>query len=59
MTPETKKPKYFKLKDKDGNEFICPLKALKHIKDATAEELDECVEADVIGRYAGDINVIS
>ena len=58
MTVETKKPKYFKLKDRDGNEFLCPLKALKSIKAATEEELDECVEADVIGRYAGDITVV-
>ena len=58
MTAKIKKPKYFKLKDKDGNEFLCPLKALKHLADATTEELDECVEADVVGRYAGDLRVV-
>lgn len=58
MMAKTNKLKYFKLKDKDGNEFLCPLKALKHIADATTKELDECVEADVVGRYPGDLRAV-
>lgn len=50
-------PKYLKVKDKTGNEFLCPLDALKSVKDATPEELEDCVEGDVVGRYAGDIEV--
>ena len=49
--------KYVRLKDKTGSEFLCPLDALKSIKDATDEELAECVEEDVVGRYSGDIEI--
>jgi hypothetical protein len=50
--------KYVRLKDKAGSEFLCPLDALKSVKDATEEELRECVEGDVVGRYAGDIEIV-
>jgi hypothetical protein len=50
--------KYVRLKDKTGSEFLCPLDALKSIKDATEEELAECVEEDVVGRYSGDIEIV-
>jgi hypothetical protein len=32
------------VKDKVGNEFICPLEALKDPKNASKEELKNCVE---------------
>jgi len=50
--------KYVRLNDKTGSEFLCPLDALKSIKDATEEELAECVEEDVVGRYSGDIEIV-
>ncbi len=50
--------KYVRLKDKTGSEFLCPLDALKSIKDATEEDLAECVEEDVVGRYSGDIEIV-
>ena len=50
--------KYVRLKDKTGSEFLCPLDALKSIKDATEKELAECVEEDVVGRYSGDIEIV-
>jgi len=54
----TKKFKYLKVKDKAGSEFLCPLDALKSIKEATEEELAECVEEAVAGRYSGDIEIV-
>jgi hypothetical protein len=33
---EGKKTKYLKVKDKAGNEFLCPLNALKSVEDATS-----------------------
>jgi hypothetical protein len=51
------KPRYLKIKDKEGNEFLCPLEALKNVKDASKEELDSCVEGDVVGRYGGNIEI--
>ena len=50
--------KYLKVKDKAGNEFLCPLDALKSVNDATEEELNECVEEAVVGRYSGNIEVV-
>jgi len=58
MEKESEKGKYLKVKDKAGNEFLCPLEALKSVADATEEELAECVEEAVVGRYAGDIDVV-
>ena len=36
------------MKDRAGNEWLCPLDALKNVKEATQEELDDCVEPDVV-----------
>ncbi len=47
------KAKYLKVKDKAGNEFLCPLDALKSVSEATENELAECVEEAVVGRYGG------
>jgi hypothetical protein len=58
METESGKGKYLKVKDKAGNEFLCPLESLKSVADATEEELAECVEEAVVGRYAGDIDVV-
>ena len=35
--------RFVKVKDGSGNEWLCPLDALKKAKDATQEELDDCV----------------
>jgi hypothetical protein len=42
------RPKYVKVKDSSGSEWLCPLDTLKNAKGATQEELDECVELDVV-----------
>jgi hypothetical protein len=55
MEPTNKKFKNLRLKDKAGSEFLCPLDVLKSIKEVTEEELAECVETAVAGRYSGDI----
>ena len=55
---EVNRKKYIRLKDKAGSEFLCPLDALKSVEDATDEEIAECVEGDVVGRYAGDIEIV-
>ena len=38
------KTNYVWVKDKVGNEFLCPAGALKDPKDATKEELENCVD---------------
>jgi hypothetical protein len=58
MEARSKDKKYLKVKDAGGNVFLCPLSALKPVEAATAEELADCVEEDVVGRYAGDIEIV-
>ena len=58
MTDKKDEEKYVKVKDQRGNEFLCPLSALKDIRDATDEEFSNCVEEALVGRYAGDIEVV-
>lgn len=48
--------RFVKIKDGSGNEWLCPLDALKSAKKATQEELDDCVELDVVIHTAGDID---
>jgi len=48
--------RFVKVKDSSGNEWLCPIDALKKAKDATREELDDCVELDVVTHTAGDID---
>lgn len=47
--------RFFKVKDEAGNEWLWPFDALRSSEEATQEELDDCVEVDVVTRYAGDI----
>lgn len=48
---------YVRVKDQAGNEFLCPLRELKNIKEATEEELANCVDSATVGRYSGNIEV--
>jgi hypothetical protein len=42
------------VKDKAGNEYLCPLESLKDPKDATKEELDNCFDDAQMGVNIGD-----
>jgi hypothetical protein len=53
-----KKSLYVRVHDNAGNEFICPIDALKDPKTASNEELDQCVDDGTVGRYAGNIKVV-
>jgi len=57
MTDKVKKETYARVKDVNGNEFICPIDALKDIKHATDDELTNCVDDATVGRYAGNIDI--
>ena len=57
MTGKMKKDTYVRVKDLNGNEFICPIDALKDIKHATDDELTNCVDDATVGRYAGNIDI--
>ena len=58
MNSENKDDVYVKVKDMAGNEFVCPLNELRNVKGVSEEELQNCFEGDVIGRYAGQLNIV-
>jgi hypothetical protein len=58
MAAKKKKNVYVRVRDGAGNLFLCPLDALKDPKEATDEELENCVDDAVVGRYAGEIKVL-
>ena len=47
-----------RIKDMVGNEFVCPIGALKNPKDVSDEEFGNCVDDATVGRYAGNIKII-
>ena len=48
---------YVRVKDGAGNEFLCPLDALKPSKEASEEELTNCVDDGTVGRLASGIRI--
>jgi hypothetical protein len=58
MADKKKKEVYVRVKDRAGNSFLCPIDALKDPKEATDEELENCVDDAVVARYAGEIEVL-
>jgi hypothetical protein len=58
MKTEKKDDVYVKVKDTAGNEFVCPLNELRNVKNVSEEELEDCFSGDVVGRYAGQLNIV-
>jgi hypothetical protein len=58
MSDENNQDVYVKVKDMAGNEFVCPLKELRDARKISDDELDNCFEGDVIGRYPGLLNIV-
>jgi hypothetical protein len=50
--------KFVRVKDMAGNMFLCPLDSLKDPKEASEQELADCVDDATVGRYSGDIEVV-
>ena len=50
---------YVKVKDEHDAEYLCPVHSIKNSGTVSVDELDECVETDVVGRYAGNIETES
>ena len=57
MAEKQAKDVFVRVKDGAGNEFLCPLEALKSTLEASDEELSNCVDDATVGRYASNINV--
>jgi hypothetical protein len=47
------------VKDGSGEDFFCPLDFVHDVSSPTSDDLSDCVGADVVGRYAGNIKIIS
>mgnify|MGYP001546558126 CR=1 FL=1 len=58
MNTETNENIYVKVKDMAGNEFVWPLNDVRNVKTVSEEELENCFEGDVVGRYAGQLNIV-
>ena len=58
MNTETNENVYVRVKDMAGNEFVCPLHELRDARTISDAELENCFEGDVVGRYAGQLNII-
>jgi hypothetical protein len=48
---------YVRVKDRAGNEFVCPIDALKGVKEVPEDILDTCVDDATVGRYSGNITI--
>ena len=57
MVEQVEKQVYVRVKDGAGNQFLCPIDALKDVREATVEELENCVDNAVAEHYAGEIKV--
>lgn len=56
--PTAQNEKFVRVTDPRGNEFLCPLSSLRDIREASDEELNNCVDDGTAGRYAGNIDVV-
>lgn len=49
---------YVRVKDEKGNAFICPIDSLIDAEKATEDELENCVDDAVVGRYPSNIDIV-
>jgi hypothetical protein len=50
---------YILTENKNGEKFLCPINSGRGHSDQDANLNDDCIEEDVVRRYAGNINVKS
>lgn len=50
---------YFVVRDRDGDEYLCPIKSIKNRKAITEDDIHDCVERDIVERYSGNISIES
>lgn len=49
---------YTRVTAEDRNDYICPLDLAQSKSTLGIDDLDDCVEAEVVGRYSGHLNVV-
>lgn len=50
---------FTKVTTEDHNEYFCPLEIASDHQKLSPEALIDCVEAEVVGRYIGSIDVVA
>lgn len=48
---------YVLVKNSIGENYLCPINAIQNPSSIVNDEMDDCVEEDVIRRYAGNIKL--
>ena len=48
---------YLIVRDEHGDDYLCPLNSVKNRDSITEDELDSCIEKDIVERYSGNINI--
>jgi hypothetical protein len=48
---------FVKVKDMAGNQFVCPIDALKDPIDLSEVDMENCVDDATVKRYAGNIKI--
>jgi len=54
---DAKEDLYVRVKDMAGNEFVCPIDALKNQEELSEVDLENCVDDATVKRYSGNINI--
>lgn len=50
---------YTRVMAEDGHNYICPLKTAHTKTPLSLDMLDDCVEAEVVGRYSGNLKIVA
>ena len=46
---------FFLVTDSEGNRYLCPMNATLDHSTGRLDEIDDCIEEEVVGRYAGNL----
>jgi hypothetical protein len=58
MNTNSADEKYVRVQDTDGNLYVCPMEGFSSQERIREDDLDDCVENDVVGRYAGQLAIV-
>ncbi len=56
MSRKTEEQTYVRVRDGAGEEFLCPLDALKPAEKATEQELTNCVDQATANRHPSNVS---
>ena len=56
---ENQRETFVLVKSDNGEKYLCPLNTAQNTSTINPDEIDDCVGEEVVGRYAGNINVKS